>query len=508
MHPAMHPAASMVRSWALGVIAVSLGGCYHGIRLHALADRCTDEPYTYVKRWDSDGHALLAGDDYPGHLCGWDQQPLDKRERRRMQRSITHHQIADSWVRLGDSERALAALRRDLAGASTPEARVRDRVEIAEILSANGDHDAALRELDAALDDMGGVESRKVEDTRVDILVEAGRHWDAIALLEARPASERVSTEVTKQLRLGRLLLDVHETDRAEQAYTKALELCEWGHGLYDAWYSQLGLARVLQQRGRTREAIEALDQMLAGEPYQGYLGHDHSDLWLLRADLWLELDEPWNAAASLRRAFEFEHRFREPTELERASLRDRLAALHGKAGRYDLALSGYEAAYRGYMLSVGELDSRTAVAAHNVGHAYMEMDDHEQARVWLEWSLELHDRAGSGDYDRGITLLNLGNVEMHTDRPVDAARSYTAAITLLESIDDPHATVVTPQVRARLYREAARAYLDIDACAEAITSVGRAQEWAATSEPIELPALLGTHNRAAKLRRCRLAQG
>jgi tetratricopeptide (TPR) repeat protein len=483
--------------WLLMVLGAASLGCARFVSVTAEPGNCSDEESILVFGLRLDGHVRLLEDDYPGQLCDFDGTVLTRGERRRMTRITSHYQVALALVESGENERALAAFLTDLEGATTSVARIEDRTEVAKLLSEAGEHEAALRELDKCDQELDGTRWESVDDARAEVLAAAGRRREAIALLDYPPSDWWDGA--AKQLRIGELWLEEGEPERARAAYEAALAHCE-GHDVYKVDDARLGLVRVLWAEGRPHEAVEALDHMLEGMD-ENVWWPDHNAAWRLRAEFYLALGKPWIAAASVRRAFEIEHRYREPSELARAIHRNELASLHLRADRADLAFSGFEAAYRIFARELGPLDRRTLIAAHSVGVACLDLGDPELATTWLRLAANGHEAASSEPYDRGLTQLDLGRAEQRSDQYAEAARSFLVALDLLGELDHPR---LTDSFRARMYRDAARGFLDVGMCERAPETIELAKKFSARiGNDTSYVDLTGTQSRLEQLRRC-----
>jgi tetratricopeptide (TPR) repeat protein len=489
------------RRWLLAVLgAVSLGGCSSGplVAITAEPGSCGEENVERLIGQSLNGHAPLTEDDYPNQLCDWDGAVLDAGARRRMTRSTTHYWIARAWMHHGDKARALAAYRRDLEGATTSAARISDRVEIAKLLSEAGEHEAALRELDACDEDLEGGRSSDVDDARAEVLVALGRRREAIAVLGYRPETWWIG--VATQLRIGELWLEEGEPERARVAYEAALAHCEGHHAVNEVYDVRLGLIRVDWAQGHRLEALADLDQLLEGIGEDAWWINHHA-AWRLHAEFQRELGKPWSAAASLRRAFELEHRQAEPSELARASHQMELAALHLLADRPDLAFSGFEAAYRTYARELGPLDRPTLIAAHSMGVTGLVLGDPELAMIWLRLAATGQEAASGEPYDHGRAWLDLGRAEQRLGLHAEAARSFLVALDLLGEIDHPR---LTDSFRARMYRDAARAFLDMSMCDRAPETIDLAKKfYARIGTEMSFVELSGNDSRLEQLRRC-----
>jgi predicted negative regulator of RcsB-dependent stress response len=489
--------------WLLVVLGAASLGCSPLISVTAKPGNCSEEDVAFVFAWKLFGHAPLLEDDYPRQLCDWDGAVLDAGERRRMGRDTSHYEVGLAWAKRGEPELALAAFRRDFEGATTSSARVADRVEIAKLLSAAGEHEAALRELDACDEELDGTRSGGVDEARVIALVAADRGREAIAVLEARPPTDRWWANAATHMQIGELWLEENEPQRARAAYEAALSHCEENGrgGAHEAYEARVGLARVLWAERRPQQALDALDRLLDELEEKPFWSHEaEAEAWRLRAELMLELDKPWSAAASVRRAFEVEHRYAEPTEINRAAHRAELASLHLRADRPDLAYAGFEAAYRIFARELGPLHERTLIAAHNLGVTCLNLDEPQQAVPWL--SLAATGYALNGDaYRCGRAELDLGRAEQRSGVYAEAARAFTVALELLGERDDPRLTDVS---RARMYRDATRAFLDADKCDQALEAIERAKEFSARiGEDTSNVDLTGSQTRLEQLRRC-----
>jgi tetratricopeptide (TPR) repeat protein len=490
----LHPPRSLL----LVVLGAASLGCSPLVSITTEPGNCSEEDIAFVFAWDLYGHAPLREDDYPRQLCNWDGAVLDAGERRRMGRGTSHYEVGRAWVKRGEPELALAAFRRDFEGATTSSARVADRVEIAKLLSAAGEHEAALRELDACDEELDGTRWGQVEEARVNVLAAADRGHEAIAVLEARLPADRWWVNAATHNQIGELWLEENEPERARVAYEAALSHCV-GNSVSVAYEARVGLVRVLWAERRTQQALDALDHLLDGLEDAQFWSRE-AEAWRLRAVLMLELDNPWSAAASVRRAFELEHRYDEPSELDRAVHRAELASLHLRADRPDLAYAGFEPAYRIFVRELGPLHERTLSAAHHLGVTCLDLDDPEQAAPWLR--LAATGYAMNGDsYRCGRAELDLGRAEQRAGVYAEAARSFTVGLELLGERDDPR---LTDASRARMYRDATRAFLDADKCDEALEALERAKEFSARiGEGTSDVDLTGGQRRLEQLRRC-----
>lgn len=492
----------LLLAWMLG--AASLG-CSPLISVTAKPGSCGKKDVAFVLEWEVDGHAPLLEDDYPQQLCSHDGVVLDAGQRRRMGRDTSHFGVGRAWAKRGEHELALAAFRRDLEGARTSLARVADRAEIAKLLSAAGEHEAALRELDACDEELGGTRSWRVDAARVDVLVAADRRREAIAALEARLPADGWWVNADMHSQIGELWLQENEPRRARAAYEAALSRCEGigRGGAYEAYEARMGLVMVFRAERRPQQALDALDRLLDEIEEDQYWAPE-AEAWRLRAELMLELDNPWSAAASIRRAFELEHAYAEPSELNRAAHRAQLASLHLRADRPDLAYAGFEAAYRFFARELGPLHERTLLAAHSLGVACLDLDDPQQAAPWL--SLAADGFALTGDpYRCGRAELALGRAQQRSGGYAEAARSFTVALELLGASDDPRQTDVS---RAHMYRDATRAFLDVGECDSALEAIERAKEFSARiGESTSNVDLTASQSRLEQLRRCSIAE-
>jgi tetratricopeptide (TPR) repeat protein len=486
------------RRWLLAVLGAASLGCSSGLfGITAEPGSCGD--FTHVFGIGLSGHAPLLEDDYPSQLCDLDGTVLHAGARRRMGRDTSHYNVALAWLKRGENERALAAFRRDLEGATTSEARRIDRINVAKLLSEAGEHEAALRELDACDEELDGSRSWDVDAIRVEVLVAAGRRREAITLLGDAPSDWWFSV-VAQQLRIADLWLEEGEPERARAAYEAAQAHCEVHDASCEVYDVRLGLIRVLWAQGRLHEAVAALDYMLFGIGEDVGWPHLHA-AWRLRAELELALGKPWSAAASVRRAFELEHLYAEPSELARAGHRSQLASLHLRADRADLAFSGFEAAYRIFVRELGPLDRRTLIAAHSVGVTCLDLGDPELATTWLRLAATGLESASSEPYERGRAQLDLGRAEQRSGQYAEAARSFLVALDLLGELDDPR---LSDSFRARMYRDAARGLLDVGMCERAPETIELAKKFAARiGTDTSYVDLTGTQSRLEQLRRC-----
>lgn len=409
-----------------------------------------------------------------------------------MGRSKTHYDVGLAWAEVGETERALAAFRRDLEGATTSEARVEDLLEMALLLGKAGEHEAALRELDACDEELDGARLWWVEETRAEVLVAVDRRREAIAVLETRPPADGWFRDAKTQIRLGELWLEEREAERARAAYEAALAHYE-GHEtkISDRYDTRVGLVRVLWLERGPEEALTALDRLLEPDDAHRYWYNEEA-AWRLRAEILLELGKPWSAAASVRRAFEVEHRYRKPSEVEVAGHRSKLASLHLDANRPDLAYSGFEAAYRAFTRELGPYSSQTLVAAHNLGVACLDLGDTEEAMIWLKLAVTGHEIAAGDRQDRGHSHLLLARAEKRAGLHDEAAGSFATALDLLVELDDEELGDID---RARMYRDAARAFLDVGMCDRALATIELTNE--------TLVDLTGNQARLDQLRRC-----
>jgi tetratricopeptide (TPR) repeat protein len=483
----------------LVVLGAATLGCAPFVAVTTEPGRCGSEDVSLVIGASLHGHAPLLADDYPDELCDWNDTTLSAGQRRRMTRTTSHFQVGRAWAKVGEHERAIAAFRRDLAGATTQAARVATLVQIAELLSKAGEHEAALRELDAA-DEERGERSRLLVDTRANVLVAAGRRREAIAVFEARPATDRWVANALAQIRIGELWLEEGEPARARAAFEAAVAYCEGQRVDDEIFDARFGLVRALWSEGRPQQALAELDRLLESADQQRVWLRD-AEAWRLRADFELALDNPWGAAASVRRAFELEHPNVEPSELAKAGHRAELASLHLRAGRPELAVAGFEAAYRTFDRELGPLHRRTLTAAHNVGVASLQLGDAEQATRWLRLAASGKTAVAAEPYELGITLLQLGHAELRAGLQAEAAATFAAALDQLGELDDPR---LSDSMRASTYRDAARAFLDAEMCERAVATVELAKDYRVRlGEDPSYVDITGTQVRLEQLRRC-----
>jgi tetratricopeptide (TPR) repeat protein len=292
--------------WLLVVLGAALLGCTSFVAVTAAPGSCVREDVSFLLTLALHGHAPVLADEYLDHLCDWGGTLLGPGERRRMGQDTSHYEIGRAWTKLGEPERAIAAFRRDLEGATTISARVTDLLEIAKLLSVAGKHEAALRELDAADEELDGARWRWVDDVRVEVLVAADRRREAIALLEARPSSALEFDNAVTQMRLAELWLEEGELLRARAAYETALAICEEHYRHHEATDARVGLVKVLLAEHRLEQALIAIDSLLRDLEKKRIEIH-HVDVWRLRAEIQDELGDPCGAAASIRRAYELE---------------------------------------------------------------------------------------------------------------------------------------------------------------------------------------------------------
>lgn len=458
---------------------------------------CSEAHVEYVFGFSLDGHAPVLEHEYADQLCDEDGALISDAARRRMDRS--HYEVGRALAKQGRTDLAIVALRRDVEGATSLGARRVTRLEIAELLSEVGDHDAALRELDLCDEALDGEPNWAVDDTRADVLTAAGRGREAIPVLEGWSTTDRPYLYRTTQLRIAALWLDEGELDRAQVAYEAVLQ-CEGRCKSAEIFDARVGLARVLQSQQRPKQALAVVDRLLEDAEDDVYWP-DYNEAWRLRAQLQLELDNPWSAAASVRRAFEWEHRWTKPSAVAKAYHRSELASLHLRAKRPDLAFAGFKTAYLTYLREFGLLDERTLIAAHNVGIACLDLDEPYLAISWLDLAASNHEDASVDPYERGLTQLSLGRAAQRLGRAAEAARSICAALDLLGPLDDAR---VTDGFRARMYRDAGRAFLDVGACERAPELIELAQRhYAELGEVRSVEDLTDSERRLEQLNRC-----
>jgi tetratricopeptide (TPR) repeat protein len=458
---------------------------------------CSEAHVAYVFGFSLDGHAPVLEHEYLDQLCDGDGALISDAARRRMDRS--HYEVGRALARQGRTDLAIAALRRDIEGATEVAARRVARLEIAKLLSEIGDHDAALRELDLCDEERDGEPSWGVDHTRADVLTAAGRGREAIPVLEAWTTTDRPYLYRTTQLRIAALWLEAGELGRARAAYEAVLQ-CEGRCESAEILDARVGLARVLQSQQRPHEALAVVERVLEHTEDDVYWP-DHDEAWRLRAQLQLELGNPMGAAASVRRAFDWQHRWTEPSAIAKAHHRSKLASLHLRAKRPDLAFAGFKAAYLTYLREFGLLDAHTLIAAHNVGVACLDLDEPYLAISWLDLAASNHEDASVDPYDRGLTQLSLGRAAQRLGRAAEAARSMSAALDLLGPLDDVR---LTDGFRARMYRDAGRAFLDVGACERAPALIELAQRhYAQMGDVRSVEDLTDSERRLDQLNRC-----
>ena len=177
-----------VSRWLAIMAALLALACVPYVAVTSEPGECGEGEATHVYAWEVDDHLAIDPSDCSNQLCDWDGATLTKRARRRNARSTSYYEIGRAWAEQGEPDLAWAAFERDLEGATSPWARIQDRIGLAELASEAGDLEKALRQLDAGEEELEGahLNRRPLDEARVDALVAAGHRRAAISVLEPR----------------------------------------------------------------------------------------------------------------------------------------------------------------------------------------------------------------------------------------------------------------------------------------------------------------------------------
>ncbi len=113
------------------------------------------------------------------------------------------------------------------------------------------------------------------------------------------------------------------------------------------------------------------------------------------------------------------------------AQLTNNTAAIHFRAGQYELALERYEQAASTLSEATTARERQELASAHNNrGNSLAQLGRLDEAQVHLERGLALvTDLRGSHHPDLAVIMGNLANIYLHTGRPDDAVDLHTRAL-------------------------------------------------------------------------------
>ncbi len=315
--------------------------------------------------------------------------------------------------------------------------------------------------------------------------------------LELRPG------DVPSLLRLGRLALEEHNLDDAEQLFQEAL--------LDPAAtaYAHYGLGRVAIERQNPSRAILLFGQALTEQPEASAV---HHALGLAYRDT-DRLDE---ATHHLALAGPQAPRFSDPW-LEEASRKVTGARVHLSQGSRDRRAGRYNSAMQHFRRAI-ELSPDDPSGHHNLGVLLGDLDRHQEAVGHLQSALELEPQRIDALFDLAMARSHLGQL--------DQAVSVLDRLLTLDSLDHEarrrRAAIYLQQGRVEMARAELRRMLATDAqdtaslwlLAQTEEAAGdhraasRLYESVAVAEPDRLPAHLGVVRLRMDLRQYGLVKG
>lgn len=380
--------------------------------------------------------------------------------------------LAGAWRQLGALDRAGDLAERALAAASGDAQRQAALLEVGAVRVAQGrlnDAERVLREaLATASDEPATGEAR----TRLaELLAEAGRPQEALALLDANLGVERADPAATGRLTrdlaaLGSIRFRAGDLPGAEQALREALDLSRHDHAQPHTETARRAhdLAVVLLQKGAAAEAADLLGEALAARVQ--LLGERHPDVAQSRFNLAVarqRLGDTGTADRLYRETLDLQRDLLGPAHPDVAGTLNSLAMLAWQRDDADAAIARMEEALAAARSAYGASHPTVATMLGNLASferasgrlADAERDQRAALAIVRPALGENHYLVGVGRVGLATTLGERGELDA-------ALAEYAAGLAVLESgLGAGHADVAQARV----------------AYAEALQAAGRSED-------------------------------
>jgi tetratricopeptide (TPR) repeat protein len=208
---------------------------------------------------------------------------------------------------------------------------------------------------------------------------------------ELRTLTQRIREEVvgaTGWQRLGRLLVQLSQFDKAEELYNVLLEQTS-DEGGKASCYNQLGYIK--DDQGDYVKAIEYYEQGLAIKektlsPDDPSLATSYNNIGLV----YRNMGDYTKAVSFLQKDIEIREKTLSPDDPRLATSYNNIGSVYDNMGEYSKALSFYEKALEIYQKTLPPNHPLLATSYHNIGSVYDNMGEYSKALSYLDRALNI----------------------------------------------------------------------------------------------------------------------
>ncbi|CAF4050870.1 unnamed protein product, partial [Rotaria sp. Silwood1] len=229
---------------------------------------------------------------------------------------------------------------------------------------------------------------------------------------QLRRLTDRIAEEIggSGWYRLGKLLLQIGQFDKAEELYTTLLEQASNDSDKAHL-YHQLGMVK--EKRGEYKEAISSYEKYLKIK--RKTLPEDHPSL----AATYNNIGLAYNNMGEYPKALEFyekAHKIKEkalpPNHPDLAQSYNNIGSVYNDMGDYLKALEFYEKAHKIFEKALPPNHPDLAQSYNNIGSVYNDMGDYSKALEFYERALKIREKALPPNHpDLAQSYNNIGGV-------------------------------------------------------------------------------------------------